>query len=123
MEKLKESFLGTSHCGKPLDIMCPETLAIAVGGAASGDDEGKKKLCGGAIAGITFGYVLGLFLLLLLLFIVCRKRSGKKSWSVNEATFKNHESGSSASPKKSLDAAMLIVVGTDLRVKGREFGV
>ncbi|KAG6413216.1 hypothetical protein SASPL_125923 [Salvia splendens] len=95
----KDSFLGTSLCGKPLDTVCAETPAIAAGGggvASGGGGGGKKKLSGGAIAGIAIGSVLGLLLLLLILFILCRKRSGKKSRAVDVAAFKNQESDSSA---------------------------
>ncbi|KAL1554031.1 putative inactive receptor kinase [Salvia divinorum] len=98
--KSKDSFLGTSLCGKPLDSVCAETPAIAAGGAARSGGGGKKKLSGGAIAGIAIGSVLGLLLLLLLLFILCRKRSGKKSRSVDVAAFKNQETDSSATAQK-----------------------
>ncbi|KAG6410639.1 hypothetical protein SASPL_128704 [Salvia splendens] len=98
----KDSFLGTSLCGKPLDTVCAETPAIAAGGGVAsggGGGGGGKKLSGGAIAGIAIGSVLGLLLLLLLLFILCRKRSGKKSRAVDVAAFKNQESDSSAAHK------------------------
>ncbi|XP_047941084.1 probable inactive receptor kinase At1g48480 [Salvia hispanica] len=97
VKKSKDSFLGTSLCGKPLDTVCAETPAIAAGGG--GGVASKKKLSGGAIAGIAIGSVLGLLLLLLLLFILCRKRSGKKSRAVDVAAFKNQESDSSAAHK------------------------
>ncbi|KAK4369781.1 hypothetical protein RND71_009256 [Anisodus tanguticus] len=61
----KDSFLGTSLCGKPLDL-CGE-----------GQNGKKKKLSSGAIVGIVIGCVVGLVLLLLLLFLCCcRKKSG-----------------------------------------------
>ncbi|XP_060184483.1 probable inactive receptor kinase At1g48480 [Lycium barbarum] len=61
----KDAFLGTLLCGKPLDSCNGEV-----------DNGKKKKLSGGAIAGIVIGCVVGLVLLLLLLFFCCcRKKS------------------------------------------------
>ncbi|OIT27717.1 PREDICTED: probable inactive receptor kinase RLK902 [Nicotiana attenuata] len=67
----KDSFLGTSLCGKPLNS-CDNN---------NGDEGGKeKKLSGGAIAGIVIGCVIGLILILLLLFFCCcRKKSNKET--------------------------------------------
>ncbi|KAK1651924.1 hypothetical protein QYE76_069729 [Lolium multiflorum] len=78
----KDSFLGTSLCGGPLGL-CPgetaETPAGSVpasGGAADvGEGGKKKKLSGGAIAGIAIGCVFGVLLLLALIFFLCRKKS------------------------------------------------
>ncbi|MCD9637800.1 hypothetical protein HAX54_021304 [Datura stramonium] len=67
----KDAFLGTSLCGKPLD-------------SCDSNGEGKKKkLSGGAIAGIVIGCVLGLLLLLCLLFFCCRKRGDKETRSAD----------------------------------------
>ncbi|CAI9763482.1 unnamed protein product [Fraxinus pennsylvanica] len=63
-DKSKSSFLGNALCGRPLDNSC-------------GNERHKKKLSGGAIAGIIIGAVLGLVLILLLIFCLCRKL-GKK---------------------------------------------
>ncbi|KAG5574510.1 hypothetical protein H5410_054644 [Solanum commersonii] len=72
----KEAFLGTSLCGKPLDS-CDGSSISSIG-------EGKKKkLSGGAIAGIVIGCVVGLLLLLCLLFFCCRKRGKKETRSAD----------------------------------------
>ncbi|KAK4709639.1 hypothetical protein R3W88_004152 [Solanum pinnatisectum] len=71
----KDAFLGTSLCGKPLD---------SCDGSSSSIGEGKKKkLSGGAIAGIVIGCVVGLLLLLCLLFFCCRKRGKKETRSAD----------------------------------------
>lgn len=96
--KPQESFLGTSLCGKPLDVVCSdnagETPSISAGGAATGGENtthgGRKKLSGGAIAGIVIGSVVALLVLLFLL-ILCRKRSSKKDRSVDVAVLKSQE--------------------------------
>ncbi|XP_062216350.1 probable inactive receptor kinase At1g48480 [Phragmites australis] len=80
----KDSFLGnTGLCGGPLGLCRGETALTPAGspefqpGAAGAADigGGKKKLSGGAIAGIAIGCVFGVFLLLALIFFLCRKRS------------------------------------------------
>lgn len=97
--KPKEAFLGTSLCGKPLDSVCAdnagETPAISVEPVAKSR---KKKLSGGAIAGIVIGSVVGLFLLLLFVLILCRKRSGKKARSADVAAIKNQENEAAQKP-------------------------
>ncbi|KAJ1298177.1 hypothetical protein BS78_01G433900 [Paspalum vaginatum] len=81
----KDSFLGnTGLCGGPLGLCPGETAPTPAGspesqpGAGGAADIGggkKKKLSGGAIAGIAIGCVFGVLLLLALLFFLCRKRS------------------------------------------------
>jgi hypothetical protein len=81
----KDSFLGnTGLCGGPLGLCPGETAPTPAGspesqpGAGGAADVGggkKKKLSGGAIAGIAIGSVFGVLLLLALLFFLCRKRS------------------------------------------------
>lgn len=92
----KDSFLGTSLCGGPLDS-CPgnATIPSAGGGAGAGPGGGsnnKKKLSGGAIAGIAIGSVLGFLLLVAILILLCRKKSSsKKGSTVDIATVKHPE--------------------------------
>ncbi|KAF8034716.1 hypothetical protein BT93_C0891 [Corymbia citriodora subsp. variegata] len=57
----QSAFAGNSLCGPPLQS-CNAT-------------ENGKKLSGGAIAGIVIGSVIGLFLILLVLIILCRRKS------------------------------------------------
>ncbi|KAL6495001.1 putative inactive receptor kinase [Orobanche gracilis] len=96
--KPKDAFLGTLLCGKPLDIVCAYSAgpAEAPGPTANRNinsgGEGKKKLSGGAIAGIVVGSVVGLILLVLFLFILCRKRSENNVRSVEVSAIKNQES-------------------------------
>ncbi|XP_019459467.1 PREDICTED: probable inactive receptor kinase RLK902 isoform X2 [Lupinus angustifolius] len=59
----KSAFSRNSLCGKPLQP-CP------------GTEGGKKKLSGGAIAGIVIGSLFGVLLVLLILLLLCRKKRG-----------------------------------------------
>ncbi|CAA0806848.1 Probable inactive receptor kinase [Striga hermonthica] len=83
----------------PLDTVCAgnagptESPAEAPNGNVDfGGETGKKKkkLSGGAIAGIVVGSFVGLILLVLALFILCRKRNGNNVRSVDVTAIKNH---------------------------------
>lgn len=106
-EMPRTAFLGTFLCGKPLESVCADNAGTSPGFAAGIPDGGvnlggnrKRKLSGGAIAGIVIGSVLGFALLCLLLFVLCRKKSGKKARSVDVAAVeKNQETEASAGEK------------------------
>ncbi|KAL5743533.1 hypothetical protein ACOSP7_026406 [Xanthoceras sorbifolium] len=59
------AFLGNTLCGKPL-VSCDGS-----------EESGKKKLSGGAIAGIVIGSVIGFLLILVILICLCRRKSKK----------------------------------------------
>ncbi|KAG8373491.1 hypothetical protein BUALT_Bualt11G0029700 [Buddleja alternifolia] len=77
--KPRNSFLGNSLCGEPLN--------------SCGNEKRNKKLSSGAIAGIIIGSVLGFLLILLLLFCLCRicVRKGSKSKNEGVSTEKGLE--------------------------------
>ncbi|XP_051113523.1 probable inactive receptor kinase At1g48480 [Andrographis paniculata] len=102
--KPRDAFLGTSLCGKPLSVVCPDVAGEAPApspspeenrpspgdtGSGKSGKSGKKKLSGGAISGIVVGSLVGLMLLLLLLFFLCRKRPGNKARSADVAAVKS----------------------------------
>ncbi|XP_022994241.1 probable inactive receptor kinase RLK902 [Cucurbita maxima] len=78
------SFLGNSLCGHPL-AACPGENGDNI------DSKHKKKLSGGAIAGIIIGSVLGFVLILVILMLLCRKKSAKETSAVDVATVKHPE--------------------------------
>ncbi|KAG7019902.1 putative inactive receptor kinase [Cucurbita argyrosperma subsp. argyrosperma] len=82
------SFLGNSLCGRPLEV-CVGDLVVPTGEVGDNGGSGhKKKLSGGAIAGIIIGSVLGFVLILVILMLLCRKKSAKQTRSVDLATVK-----------------------------------
>ena len=68
---LKDSFLGNSLYGGPLDS-CPRNVNIPSESNGSRSNN-KKKFSSGAIAGIGIGSVLG-FLILVVILIFCAER-------------------------------------------------
>lgn len=104
----RNSFLGNSLCGKPLNL-CPGDVNGTGTGTGTGagigtgkspkpeidNNEGnmkkKKKLSGGAIAGIVVGSAVCLLLILFALIIFCRKSSNQKTRSLDILTEKQLE--------------------------------
>jgi hypothetical protein len=83
------SFGGTSLCGKPLPDCKDSGGAIVVPSTPNGGGQGKrKKLSGGAIAGIVIGSIVGLLLIVMILMFLCRKKSSNKSRSIDIASIK-----------------------------------
>ncbi|XP_028756638.1 probable inactive receptor kinase RLK902 [Neltuma alba] len=103
----KDSFLGNSLCGKPLSLCPGDVNGTGTGtgtGAGTGtgksptpaieNNEGnmkKKKLSGGAIAGIVVGSAVCLLLILFALIILCRKSSNQKTRSLDIFSEKHPE--------------------------------
>ncbi|XP_073143995.1 probable inactive receptor kinase At1g48480 [Henckelia pumila] len=104
--KPKDAFLGTLLCGNPLDNTCSKNGGETTGASPEGntnrsgpsDKSGKKKLSGGAIAGIVIGSAVGFTLLLVALFVFCRIRSGQKTKSADLMAIKNQENDSAEEP-------------------------
>ncbi|KAK6787568.1 hypothetical protein RDI58_016093 [Solanum bulbocastanum] len=88
------SFTGNSLCGKPINV-CPGSKtqpAIATDGIEIGNSNNKKKkLSGGAISGIVIGSVAGFFILLSILFVLGRMKTGDKTRSLDVETIKSPE--------------------------------
>ncbi|XP_052183585.1 probable inactive receptor kinase At1g48480 [Diospyros lotus] len=88
------AFAGNSLCGRPLESCSGNGTSPAIAGIDINNNEKNKKngLSGGAIAGIVIGSVLGFLLILLILFFLCRKRTSKKTSSIDIAAIKHQES-------------------------------
>lgn len=88
------SFTGNSLCGKPINV-CPGSKtqpAIATDGIDIGNSNNKKKkLSGGAISGIVIGSIAGFFILLLILFVLGRMKTGDKTRALDVETIKPPE--------------------------------
>ncbi|GKV05216.1 hypothetical protein SLEP1_g17250 [Rubroshorea leprosula] len=91
------AFLGNLLCGLPLDNACPPPPAAAAGNGTeptpltTAEKRERKKLSGGAVAGIAIGCVLGFLLLVVILVILCRKKSNRKSRSIDITSIKQQE--------------------------------
>ncbi|KAF8398955.1 hypothetical protein HHK36_014820 [Tetracentron sinense] len=85
------AFEGNSLCGGPLES-CPSN-GTSTNESPSNNNNKKKKneLSGGAIAGIVIGSIIGVLLILVILFILCRKNAGKKTRSVDVVAVKQPE--------------------------------
>ncbi|XP_057446885.1 probable inactive receptor kinase At1g48480 [Lotus japonicus] len=79
----KDSFLGNTLCGKPLEP-CPGDAGSGNGVEGNGTEKKKNKLSGGAIAGIVIGSVVLLLLVVFALILLCRSKNGEKTRSVDD---------------------------------------
>ncbi|KAF5730292.1 inactive receptor kinase [Tripterygium wilfordii] len=84
------SFSGNSLCGRPLEVCAGESANVPSTGIVEPENK-KKKLSGGAIAGLVIGSVVGLIFILLILFFLCQKKGNKKSRSIDIASIKHQE--------------------------------
>ncbi|KAJ0238399.1 inactive receptor kinase RLK902 [Hirschfeldia incana] len=87
-----DSFLGTSLCGKPLDV-CSDEGTVPSQPISVGNIPGKRKskLSGGAIAGIVIGCVVGFSLIVLVLMVLFRKKGDERTRAVDVETIKPYD--------------------------------
>ena len=89
----KDSCLGNSLCGGPLDS-CPVNVNVRSERNGSGSNN-NKKLFGGAIAGIAIGFVFGFSITSSNFDILCQKKSSNKKESTVDIAMMKHPSGDS----------------------------
>ncbi|XP_058108280.1 probable inactive receptor kinase At1g48480 [Magnolia sinica] len=125
------AFAGNSLCGGPL-AACPgaETPSQPPSSLPLSKlpkTKKKKKLSGGAIAGIAVGSVLGFLLIIVILCVFCRKKSPKKTRSVDIATVKPpmaeleippEKTGAGDGDSSSFSAAAAVPKGSSGEVSG-----
>lgn len=114
------SFTGNSLCGGPM-VACP--------GEESPSSKSKKKLSGGAIAGIAIGSAAAVLLILAILLIFCRKKATQKTRSVETpAPTKQIEEETAAEEANSKsvtgngDGAVAISMAVEKKVDGGDMG-
>ncbi|KAL7135442.1 hypothetical protein ABFS83_11G096500 [Erythranthe nasuta] len=76
--KPKNSFVGNSLCGAPLDSCSIDETPSVPGNPPADRKKPEKKLSGWAIAGIVICSVLGVFLIVMLICCLCGKGKGAK---------------------------------------------
>ncbi|KAF8089493.1 hypothetical protein N665_0505s0043 [Sinapis alba] len=87
------SFVGTSLCGKPLDVCTNEgtvpSQPISVGNIPGTDGKKEKgKLSGGVIAGIVIGCVVAFFVVVMVLMALFGKKGSERTRDVDVGTIK-----------------------------------
>ncbi|KAJ8646759.1 hypothetical protein MRB53_008507 [Persea americana] len=92
------SYLGMSLCGRPLTPCPGEDINTS---PSSSKKKKKKKLSGGAIAGIAIGSAVAVLLLLVILVVLCRKKTSRKTGSVEIPSAKPVEDESDVGKEKS----------------------
>ncbi|CAM8934047.1 unnamed protein product [Rhodiola kirilowii] len=87
------AFVGNALCGEPLNT-CPGNNPLAIVGVNGNKDVGKKrKLSGGAIAGIVIGSVVVFLIIFVVLVVLCRKKGKRATRSVDIGSMKHLELG------------------------------